>query len=126
MTSERQEMARIGERLAKVERTNRVLAAALTLVAAAFAAAVLMGAASSDRKIEAERFIFRDKVGTARIVLETTAAGPTVSLNDVKGQAGVRLVINDEGYFQVQMPKAQQPGAKPVIKPGTKPAPAKP
>lgn len=88
-------------RVEKLERSNKLLKVGLMAVVLGVGGVALMGAAPGKRIVEAEKFIFRDATGKERIVLDSSAAGPTCTLNDINGKPSFKVVINKDGYFQM-------------------------
>lgn len=104
-------MDELSVRVAKLEKSNRRMRLAVMVMGAGMFAVVLMGAAAK-KSIEAERFAFRDASGKERLVLDTTSAGPTCTLTDINGKPSVKVIINKDGYFQMQQNPIQAPAAK--------------
>jgi hypothetical protein len=82
-------------RVEKLERRNRIWAGLCLL---SLAAAPLLAAAGSEKRVEAGGFVLRDVRGQRRAALVTTADGATaLSLRDTKGVERISLAVAPDG-----------------------------
>ena len=82
-------------RVEKLERRSRIWAGLCFL---SLAAAPLLAAAGSERRVEAGGFVLRDLRGQRRAALVTTADGATaLSLRDAKGVERISLAVAPDG-----------------------------
>lgn len=109
------DIAKLSERIDRLEKSNKRLRTSLVAVSVILTAGILMGAAGAKRVIEGERFVFRDAAGKERLTLDSGPSGPTATLMDITGKPSFKVVINKDGYFQMPTPAApaQKAPAKP-------------
>lgn len=87
----------LADRLARLERQNRRLAAAAVLLVAVLAAAVCMGQVRAPNVVEAESFVVRDAAGKARAALFLGEEGPALALSDQNGKLRAALRVDNNG-----------------------------
>ncbi|MCC7046109.1 MAG: hypothetical protein IT562_05290 [Alphaproteobacteria bacterium] len=99
MTDERSEMARLGERLRRLERTNRLLVACVAVALLAIAAAWSTGAVkAAGEEVATSRLVLTDSAGGTRAIMSVVEGfGPSLVLYGENGKAGAALAFPPEG-----------------------------
>ena len=86
------------ERLNRLERANRRLAAALGLLGLVAIITVAVGATREEaRSLDAERITLRDKAGKVRAEFIADGSGPALTLFDTESRERLRLHAADDG-----------------------------
>jgi hypothetical protein len=116
MTSENESQASLFARLEKVERQNRSLRIFGSVALLGVAGALFLGlAAAPSKTVEAERFIVRDSLGKARMILAVGDEGPALTLLDKDGKLRVNLGVDKEGPALDLLDAAESPRAQLLI-----------
>ena len=97
MTTQTPDLQAVVERLEKVETQNRRLKLMGALVLALAGAALLMGQAQPNRRVEAEMFVLKDANGKVRAELGMAAHGPVLALYDEDGTRRAALGMAEKG-----------------------------
>lgn len=108
MTESVPDLQQLLNRVEKLEKTNRRLkhfaAAALMLIGTVF----LMGQASPNRTLEANRFILTDSAGKVRGSLSMSQKGPQLAFLDANGQTRVVLEAGDTQKLTFLRPNGRE------------------
>jgi hypothetical protein len=99
MSDERNETARLGERLRRLERANRLLALAAAALLLGLAAAWSTGAVrAANGELVTGRLVLTDATGGTRAILSVVEGfGPSLVLYGENGKAGAAIAFPPEG-----------------------------
>jgi hypothetical protein len=92
-----QEIAKLSERLAKLERQNKRLRTAGLGLAGLLGVVGLMSMRPLCDTVSAERFVVRDSRGTARMMMDAYATEPTISLMNREGTKVASFGVDQQG-----------------------------
>ncbi len=118
-----QDLQTITERLGRIEKENRLLKRIGLVLLSVVAVAFVMGQARPARTLEATAFILKDETGMvrAKLFMDPTINGPSLSLYDSKGQRRVWLNQNSkrdaEGLILYSDPPEQYGSAQVLLTP---------
>jgi threonine dehydrogenase-like Zn-dependent dehydrogenase len=93
-----QELAKLSERLATLERQNRRLrTGGLALVGVLGAVGLMSARSALCDQVSAERFVVRDTHGRTRMVMDAYSNEPVISLRNEAGKTVASMGIDEKG-----------------------------
>ena len=85
------------QRIERLERQNRSLKVAGTLVVLASAAALFVGMSAPKKSLETDLLLIKDAAGTTRMILGMADDGPAITMLDQNGKLRANIGVTDKG-----------------------------